>query len=70
MKLAEFMERQGLDDEAMAARIRTKKIRCDRTNVLRWRTGKRRPDWPVINRIAEVTNQTVTGDDWMHLEAA
>lgn len=70
MKLGKYMEREGLDDEAMAVKVRTKKIKCDRTMISRFRRDKRRPDWPMINRFAEVTSNAVTADDWMKLEAA
>jgi transcriptional regulator with XRE-family HTH domain len=70
MKLARYMAREGLDDETMAARVRTDEVKCDRTMISRYRLGRRRPDWPMINRIAVVTREAVTADDWMHLEAA
>ena len=70
MKLSRYMAREGLDDEAMAARIRTDAIKCDRTMISRYRLGRRRPEWAMINRIAEVTGEAVTADDWMRLEAA
>lgn len=70
MKLADYMARRGLDDEAMAGRVQTKDVKCDRTQMSRYRRGRRRPDWPVIERIARVTKGDVTADDWMTLEAA
>lgn len=70
MKLGKYMERESLDDEAMAKKIRSPKIKCDRTMVSRFRRELRRPDWPMINRIATVTSNEVTADDWMSLVAA
>lgn len=64
------MQREGLDDEAMAAKIKTKDLHCDRTMIGRYRRGERRPEWPMINRIAKVTNNDVTADDWMILAGA
>jgi hypothetical protein len=68
MKLGAWMVRQGLDDEGMAERIRAAGHDCDRTMILRYRTGKRRPKWPTITVIAAVTKNAVTADDWMTLE--
>lgn len=70
MKLADYMEHHRLDDEAMAGKVRTDRLPCDRTQISRYRRGRRRPDWPVIERIARVTKNSVTANDWMHLEAA
>lgn len=74
MKLARYMTREGLDDETMAARLRDSGdpvgAKCDRTQVGRWRKGKRRPDWPMIALIARVTGNAVTADDWMVTEPA
>lgn len=70
MKLADYMEREKLDDEAMAALIQSKEVSCDRTMVSRYRQGKRRPNWDVISRIAVVTDYEVTANDFMLSEAA
>lgn len=70
MKLADYMETAQLDDEAMAERVRTDKVRCDRTQISRYRRGERRPEWSIIERIAAVTKGAVTANDWMGMEAA
>lgn len=70
MKLADYMTANDLDDDAMAAKIRTRKVRCDRTQISRYRRGRRRPDWDVLERLAEVTGHKVTANDFMMLEAA
>ncbi len=71
MKLADYMKREGLDDAAIAGKVATDDLPCERTMISRFRRGIRRPEWRMINRIAEVTNNEVTGDDWMKLiEAA
>lgn len=72
MKLADYMETAGLDDEAMAKQVSSAPddIRCDRTEISRYRRGLRRPGWPVIERLAKVTKGAVTANDWMGMEAA
>lgn len=70
MKLGDYMERNGLDDDTMADKVRTADVACDRTKINRYRRGKRRPDWPVIERIDKITKGAVSANDWMHLEAA
>lgn len=70
MQIAEFMQTHSLDDEAMALRVRTPEIHCDRTMVSRYRRRVRRPDWQMIERIREVTDGAVTADDWTNLMAA
>lgn len=71
MKLAEFMEDRGLDDEAMAALVRADGVtKCDRTQMSRYRRGVRRPEWNVIARIRVVTDDAVTGADWEVLSEA
>lgn len=64
------MALHGLDDEAMAKRVRTSKLPCDRTQISRYRRGLRRPEWPTIERIVLITKDAVTANDWMKLEAA
>lgn len=70
MKLAHWMTREGLDDEDMAKKVRTRRVKCDRSMIFRYRCGMRRPGWPVIIRIAAVTNNQVTANDWMFLRKA
>lgn len=70
MHISEFMERNGLDDEAMAAKIRTETLLCDRTEVSKYRRRLIRPGWAKIARIRETTGEQVTADDWLQTEAA
>lgn len=70
MELAKYMADAGLDDEGMAGLVRTSKVKCDRTMIYRYRTKKRRPEWPIIKRIAAITKNAVTANDWMSLETA
>lgn len=70
MRLAAFMIDRGMDDEAMAALVRTDNIACDRSEISKYRRGVIRPSWAKIARIKEVTGDLVTGDDWLSLEAA
>lgn len=70
MKLAAYMIRHGLDDSAMAEKVREPDLHCDRTMIGRYRREERRPDWAIIKRIAEVTEGDVSADDWMTLEPA
>lgn len=70
MHISEFMERNDLDDEAMAAKIRTKAVACDRTEVSKYRRRLIRPNWTKIARIREVSGGQVSADDWLQTEAA
>lgn len=70
MKLSRYMARHDLDDEGMAEKVRAVGVKCDRTMISKYRRLRCRPDWPMINALAQVTCNAVTADDWMSLEAA
>lgn len=60
MKLAEYLEREGLTDAAFAALVR-----IDRSVVSRWRRGETRPDWCSLDRISAATRGEVTPNDFV-----
>jgi hypothetical protein len=64
------MERESLDDEAVARLVRTRNLNCDRTQINKYRRGLIRPDWPIIRRLKIVSGGDVTADDFLELEAA
>lgn len=76
MRLDEYMAANGLDDEAMAALVRREatpgidEIKCDRSEISKYRRRQIRPSWPKIIRIKEVTGGQVPADSWVVLEAA
>lgn len=59
MKLADYMMRAGLTDEAFAARCEV-----DRTTILRIRTEKQRPSDALKERIALETGGAVQPNDY------
>jgi hypothetical protein len=63
MRLSKFMEREGLDDEGMAALVREDGTQCDRTTISRIRRGKVWVSRDIGVRIKAVTNGKVTVDD-------
>ncbi|KMO29903.1 hypothetical protein VQ03_28955 [Methylobacterium tarhaniae] len=65
MKLAAYMEAQGLDDAAMAARIGPD---VSPWAVRKWRYGQRIPRLGMLKRISDVTAGAVTAQD--HFNAA
>jgi DNA-binding transcriptional regulator YdaS (Cro superfamily) len=65
MKLATYMDRNGLDDEAMAAQIGGVSSHA----VKKWRYGERVPRPDAMQRLAKATGGKVTADDFMR-EAA
>ncbi|AWN55040.1 helix-turn-helix transcriptional regulator [Methylobacterium sp. 17Sr1-1] len=65
MKLAAYMEAQGLDDAAMAARIGPD---VSPWAVRKWRYGQRIPRLGMLKRISDVTAGAVTAQD--HFDAA
>jgi len=64
MKLSVWMKTNGFSDSKLADLVGK-----DRTTVLRWRTGETRPDWAVLQKLANVTENAVTANDFMN-EAA
>ncbi|MGY2052932.1 helix-turn-helix domain-containing protein [Methylobacterium sp. JK268] len=65
MKLAAYMEAEGLDDAAMAARIGPD---VSSWAVRKWRYGQRMPRLAMQRRISAVTGGQVTAQD--HFDAA
>lgn len=65
MKLADYMEKHSLNDEAMG-RIAKK----DRTVISRYRRGEIIPPAEVIRVIQLATDHAVRFDDWFSGEAA
>jgi hypothetical protein len=65
MQLSDWMNREGVDDAEMAARLSKCGAPVDRSTVNRYRRGMLRPGWSVIDAIKEVTNRKVTANDFM-----
>lgn len=59
MNLADFMKAAGINDVELAA-----KVNRDRTNVLRWRTGKTKPDFDALVAIEKISDGKVTARDF------
>lgn len=59
MNLADFMKAANLSDVDLAAQVKR-----DRTNVLRWRTGKTKPDFDALVAIENISNGKVTARDF------
>lgn len=70
MQLAEWMAERNVDDADMARRITDAGVKCDRTQVNKYRRRKIRPDWPAIGAIRAVTGGLVTADDFLMLAEA
>lgn len=70
MHLAQYMAELKLDDDAMADRVRTPDVPCDRSEINKYRRRKLRPSWAKIARIKKVTGGLVGADDWLVEEAA
>lgn len=60
MRLADYMQANGLSDDTVAAATGR-----NRATVSRWRRGKLRPDWEALERIKDFTGGAVTADDWL-----
>lgn len=59
MTLAEFMKTANISDVELAAQVKR-----DRTNVLRWRTGKTKPDFDALVAIEKISEGKVTARDF------
>lgn len=59
MKLSEYMASEGINDTDLAVRVKR-----DRSNVLRWRHGKTRPDFDALVAIERITDGKVTARDF------
>lgn len=60
MRLLDYMREEGLDDEALAARLGE----CSPYAVKKWKYGEREPDASTIVRIERVTSGRVGLPDW------
>ncbi|RMF02468.1 MAG: XRE family transcriptional regulator [Alphaproteobacteria bacterium] len=60
MNLAEYMRRNGINDEQLAARVGRA-----RTTVMRWRRGVTRPDWAAVAALERATGGAVTASDFV-----
>lgn len=60
MKLADWLTTNGVSDAAFAVRIGV-----TRQTVGRYKTGERRPEWDVLQRILDETESAVTPNDFL-----
>jgi transcriptional regulator with XRE-family HTH domain len=58
--LRSWREKHGLTAEELGD-----KIGVSKAAVSRYERGHRRPDWPILSRIAEVTKGKITADDFL-----
>lgn len=63
MNLADFMRTANISDVELAAQVKR-----DRTNVLRWRTGKTKPDFEALVAIEKISDGKVTASDFARSE--
>lgn len=63
MNLADFMKAENISDVELAAQVKR-----DRTNVLRWRTGKTKPDFEALVAIEKISDGKVTARDFSQAE--
>jgi len=73
MQLLDFMKREGLDDEQMAARINKglpASERCTAKAVNNWKYRQREPDAAKMQRIHDVSTGEVSLSDWAQEPAA
>ncbi|CAL8981842.1 hypothetical protein RHODGE_RHODGE_04007 [Rhodoplanes serenus] len=66
MKLLDYMRREGVDDEALAARLGS----VTAFAVKKWKYGERIPDALTIVRLEEITGGAVTLRDWADQQRA
>jgi ribosome-binding protein aMBF1 (putative translation factor) len=59
MTLTEFMKLANISDVELATQVKR-----DRTNVLRWRTGKTKPDFEALVAIEKISDGKVTARDF------
>ena len=64
MKLKTWRENQNLKQVELAA-----KLGCTAATISRIEAGKFRPDWPLLARIAELSDGAVTANDFMPVAA-
>lgn len=65
MHLSEYMLKQNLSDEKVAAAIEK-----TRATVSRIRRRKVRPDWDTLEKLKTFSGGEITADDFVSLEAA
>lgn len=61
MKLSDWMAENGVSDDQMA-----EKCAVDRVTISRIRRDVNRPSWPLIAKIKDLTNGTVSADDFVY----
>lgn len=65
MKLAEYLQKHSLSASEFARRIGV-----SHSAVVRYRNGKRRPDWQTLQKITEETGGAVSAQDFFEKSAA
>lgn len=65
MKLADWMEKQKIDDEAFGAMVD-----AHRVTISRIRRGINQPSWDLAGRITEATKGKVTASDFVNSMSA
>lgn len=60
MKLASYLEREKISDSAFAARIGV-----SRQALWRYKSGDRRPEWALLEKIVAETCGAVTPNDFL-----
>lgn len=60
MKLAEWMKTNRIVDAELARRLGISK-----SAVVRWRIGRSRPEWPVVEKLVDVTRGEVMPNDFL-----
>ncbi len=60
MTITEFLAQSETSDAALA-----EAIGVSRQSLHRYKTGERRPEWDVLERLAKVTNGNVTPNDFI-----
>lgn len=66
MKLLDYMRRENIDDEALAAQVGSVTAYA----VKKWKYGERVPDALTIVRLEEITGGEVTLRDWADQQRA
>jgi hypothetical protein len=70
MQLADFMTERELDDEGMAALVRSSGLSCDRSTISRIRRSKSRPSWDLIACFKALSEGRVSADDFLNSDEA
>ena len=60
MKLSDYMKMAGETQASMG-----RKLGVDRATVNRYVRNNSRPEWPIMDRLVEITQGAVTPDDFM-----